>query len=139
MDKFIPLLLILMDAELFSACLNIAKKSKPYGSFILKRFYSGCTLMITNIIDFKGALIGELHRCTAQLVQDQYGNYVIQHILERGRPSDKSMVVSKIRGQVLQLSKHKFASNVVEKCVDYGTREERQLLIEEVLQVRPDG
>lgn len=88
---------------------------------------------------FQGALIGELHRCTAQLVQDQYGNYVIQHILERGRPSDKSMVVSKIRGQVLQLSKHKFASNVVEKCVDYGTKEERQLLIEEVLQVRPDG
>jgi hypothetical protein len=49
------------------------------------------------------------------------------------------MVVHKIRGQVLQLSKHKFASNVVEKCVDYGTREERQQLIEEVLQVRPDG
>lgn len=49
------------------------------------------------------------------------------------------MVVSKIRGQVLQLSKHKFASNVVEKCVDYGNKRDRQLLIEEVLQTKPDG
>jgi hypothetical protein len=84
-------------------------------------------------------LLDELHRCTAQLVQDQYGNYVIQHILERGREADKSMVVSKIRGQVLQLSKHKFASNVVEKCVDYGSKRDRQLLIEEVLQTKSDG
>lgn len=64
---------------------------------------------------------------------------VIQHILERGRPADKSAIIAKIRGQVLPLSKHKFASNVVEKCVDFGTKYERQELIEEVLQSRPDG
>lgn len=64
---------------------------------------------------------------------------VIQHILERGKPGDKASIINKIRGQVLQLSKHKFASNVVEKCVDYGSKEERQVLIEEVLQNRPDG
>lgn len=88
---------------------------------------------------YKGPLLDELHRCTSQLVQDQYGNYVIQHILERGRPSDKGFVIDKIRGHVLQLSKHKFASNVVEKCVDYGNKKDRQLLIEEVLQSRADG
>lgn len=64
---------------------------------------------------------------------------MIQHILERGRPADKSAIITKIRGQVLPLSKHKFASNVVEKCVDFGTKSERQELIEEVLQNRPDG
>jgi len=75
----------------------------------------------------------ELHRYIPSLVQDQYGNYVIQHILERGQPSEKSLVVSKVLGQVLQLSKHKFASNVVEKCVAYGSPLDRQRLIEEVL------
>lgn len=84
-------------------------------------------------------LLEEVHRCTHQLVQDQYGNYVIQHILEKGRPADKSAIINKIKGQVLPLSKHKFASNVVEKCVDFGSKEERQELIEEVLQLRPDG
>lgn len=90
-------------------------------------------------IPLQGPLLDELDRCTSQLIQDQYGNYVIQHILERGKPADKAAIISKIRGQLLPLSKHKFASNVVEKCVDYGTKEDRQALIEEVLQDRPDG
>lgn len=81
----------------------------------------------------------ELHKYIPNLVQDQYGNYVIQHILERGQPSEKSLVVSKIYGQVLPLSKHKFASNVVEKCVAYGSKLDRQNLIEEVITTKPDG
>lgn len=84
-------------------------------------------------------MLEELHRSTSQLVQDQYGNYVIQHILEHGKPKDKAMIISKVRGHTLQLSKHKFASNVVEKCVAYGCQIDRQALIEEVLLTRPDG
>uniref|UniRef100_A0A3Q3S4J7 Pumilio homolog 1 n=1 Tax=Mastacembelus armatus TaxID=205130 RepID=A0A3Q3S4J7_9TELE len=74
----------------------------------------------------------ELHQHTEQLVQDQYGNYVIQHVLEHGRAEDKSKIVSEIRGNVLGLSQHKFASNVVEKCVTHASRTERALLIDEV-------
>ena len=59
--------------------------------------------------------------------------------MERGKPADKSMVVAKVRGNVLQMSKHKFASNVVEKCVAYGSKRDRQLLIEEVITTKPDG
>ena len=81
----------------------------------------------------------ELHKYIPNLVQDQYGNYVIQHILERGKPSEKSLVISKIFGQVLPLSKHKFASNVVEKCVAYGSKSDRQKLIEEVITTKADG
>ena len=44
-----------------------------------------------------------------------------------------------MRGQVLQMSKHKFASNVVEKCVAFGTKQDRQLLIDEVITVKSDG
>lgn len=81
----------------------------------------------------------ELHRYTHNLVQDQYGNYVIQHVLERGKPSDRAQVISKIRGQVLQMSKHKFASNVVEKCVAFGNAQERRDLISEVCHAKQDG
>lgn len=49
------------------------------------------------------------------------------------------MVVAKVRGNVLQMSKHKFASNVVEKCVAYGSKRDRQMLIEEVIMTKPDG
>lgn len=78
-------------------------------------------------------ILEELLRCTISLVQDQYGNYVIQHVLEHGKRRDKSSVVNKVRGQILQLAQHKFASNVVEKCVEYGTPQERLLMMEEIL------
>ena len=47
--------------------------------------------------------------CLLNTPQDQYGNYVIQHVLEHGRPEDKSKIVAEVRGKVLVLSQHKFA------------------------------
>ena len=52
---------------------------------------------------------------------------------EHGKPEDKSRIVAAVRGKVLQLSQHKFASNVVEKCVTHATRAERAVLIDEVI------
>ena len=34
---------------------------------------------------------------------------MIQHVLEHGRPEDKSRIVMELKGQVLSLSQHKFA------------------------------
>lgn len=59
----------------------------------------------------KGLFILRLHRHC--LLQDQYGNYVIQHVLEHGRPEDKSKIVAEVRGKVLVLSQHKFARYAV--------------------------
>ncbi|KAI8598011.1 armadillo-type protein [Dissophora ornata] len=104
----------------------------PYGCRVIQRMFEHCA-------DTKTPLMEELHRFIPSLVQDQYGNYVVQHILERGKSSEKSFVISQVMGQVLPLSKHKFASNVVEKCVAFGSKSERQKLIEEVIVVKPDG
>jgi pumilio RNA-binding family len=57
----------------------------------------------------KQPILEELHRNTEKLVQDQYGNYVIQHVLEHGDAEDKSRIIGEIRGKVLPLSQHKFA------------------------------
>ena len=54
-------------------------------------------------------ILDEVHTHIADMVQDQYGNYVIQHILEHGKPESKSKIVAEIRGKVLPLSQHKFA------------------------------
>lgn len=51
---------------------------------------------------------------------------------EHGKPEDKSILIGAVRGKVLALSQHKFASNVVEKCVTHATRAERAILIDEV-------
>ena len=83
-------------------------------------------------------ILEELLRCTISLVQDQYGNYVIQHVLEHGKPKHKTAIIMKMKGQVLQMSQHKFASNVVEKCVQYGSPRERASIVDEVLGGRGD-
>lgn len=61
-----------------------------------------------------------------------YFGYTWVLFVEHGKPEDKSQLINSVRGKVLVLSQHKFASNVVEKCVTHATRAERALLIEEV-------
>lgn len=53
-------------------------------------------------------------------------------LTEHGKPEDKTQIILSVRGKVLVLSQHKFASNVVEKCVTHATRAERSFLIDEV-------
>lgn len=52
--------------------------------------------------------------------------------IDYGQREDKAALVAAIRGQVLKLSQHKFASNVVEKCVTLATPIDRAILIAEV-------
>ena len=76
---------------------------------------------------------------STSLVQDQYGNYVIQHVIERGNAQDRAEIVSKVKGNVLNYSKHKFASNVVEKCILHGSKKDRQEFLDEIITMRADG
>lgn len=59
--------------------------------------------------------------------------FLYQHILEKGTREQKSRIISLLKGRVVTLSMHKFASNVVEKAVSNGTTQERQELTSEVL------
>lgn len=68
-------------------------------------------------------ILDEVLTVCGDLLRDQYGNYVIQHVLSSGRASDISAVVRAISGHMLALSQHKFASNVVERCLEYCNTE----------------
>jgi hypothetical protein len=77
------------------------------------------------------------------LTKDQFGNYVIQHILEHSKSAaptvpntdDKNKIVKSVKGKILELSNHKFASNVVEKCLEYGSEKDRKDIIDEIMEV----
>lgn len=99
----------------------------PYGCRVIQRIFEHGPVEQTS------ALLDELLRQPGQLIQDQYGNYVIQHVLERGKADDRARIIKYLQGHVLEYSRHKFASNVVEKCVSFGSEKQRQALIEEVL------
>lgn len=57
----------------------------------------------------------------------------LQHVLKREKPEERSQIVHKLSGHVAQLSQHKFASNVIEKCLEYGDSTARGILIEEIV------
>lgn len=50
----------------------------PYGCRVIQRILEHCLPEQTQLI------LEELHGDTERLLQDQYGNYVIQHVLEHG-------------------------------------------------------
>ena len=76
--------------------------------------------MFNVIFDLQSSpILDEVLTVCGDLICDQYGNYVIQHVLSAGRPGDVSAIMRTISGDMLRLSCHKFASNVVERCLEY--------------------
>lgn len=59
-------------------------------------------------------------------------------MLEHGATADREWILHKLRGQMVQMARHKFASNVCEKALITADSESRRLLIEEIMAPRPD-
>ncbi|XVF23319.1 hypothetical protein REPUB_Repub13aG0027400 [Reevesia pubescens] len=100
----------------------------PYGCRVIQRVLEHCSDELQS-----QCMVDEILDAAYGLSQDQYGNYVTQHVLERGKPQERSHIISKLSGKIVQMSQHKYASNVVEKCLEYGDSAERELLVEEIV------
>jgi len=110
---------------------NVASLScHPYGCRVLQRILEHC------VEPKKTRTLDEISKCHRQLLDDQYGNYVIQHVLQYGRHSDRDSILKiVVEGGLLALSKQKFASNVVEKLLKYGSPGQRNAIVREMLKV----
>lgn len=106
----------------------------PYGCRVLQRMLEYC-------VEFqKSATLDEIRHCHKALLDDQYGNYVIQHVLQYGRELDRESLLNiVINNDLLKLSRQKFASNVVEKLLKYGNSNQRIAIVREMLKVVNDG
>ncbi|KAI3443438.1 hypothetical protein Pfo_000103 [Paulownia fortunei] len=100
----------------------------PYGCRVIQRVLEHCNDDIQTQF-----IVDEILDSVCSLAQDQYGNYVTQHVLERGKPLERSEIIEKLAGSIVQLSQHKFASNVVEKCLEYSDSTARGMLIKEII------
>ncbi len=87
----------------------------------------------------KTSLLQELHACGPALITDQYGNYVTQHVIEHGRDDDRAKIIRLVTMQVVIFSKHKFASNVVEKSIQFGTENQRRGIMEALVRSNDRG
>lgn len=78
-------------------------------------------------------LADEVLSCAADLATNQYGNYVVQNILESGSDDDFSFLINEFQGAFYQFSIHKFASNVIEKCIRRANNEQRNAIFKEII------
>jgi mRNA-binding protein PUF3 len=98
----------------------------PYGCRVIQRMLEHCDQPA------KQAILREIHQCVPTLITDQFGNYVIQHVIEKGDPDDRYRVVSIVQAQLLIYSKHKFASNVVEKSIEFSEEGQRKDILHQL-------
>merc|ERR1719233_593568 len=65
---------------------------------------------------------------TNTLVENQYGNYIIQHLLDVCPVQITSTIKEKLCGKYVRYSKQKFRSNVVEKVIRHSNKETEKRL-----------
>lgn len=82
----------------------------------------------------KAKLIAQITSNSFALVQDPFGNYVVQYILDLAEPLFTNPMCRTFAGNVSSLSKQKFSSNVIEKCLRTADNSSRRDMIEEILQ-----
>ena len=97
-----------------------------YGCRVIQRIFEYCT------DEEKDIVLKETYERINELCLDQYGNYVIQNIIEKIKDNQK--IYDGIQGKIFQYSLHKFASNVVEKCLTLGNKSQNEKIVNEIIE-----
>ncbi|ORY74336.1 armadillo-type protein [Protomyces lactucae-debilis] len=81
----------------------------------------------------KVQIIKQIDAHAPLLVQDPFGNYVVQYVLDLGEARFSDSLIKRFVGSVCVFSVQKFSSNVIEKCLRVAEPSIRAQLIEELL------
>ncbi len=85
----------------------------------------------------RSKVLDSIIACQHSLLCHTYGNYVVQKVLQHGRSSDRDAIFKLItsNNSVIIFSKQKQASNVVEAMLRLGDANQRQQIVQEMLNV----
>lgn len=81
----------------------------------------------------KAQLISQITAHAFSLVQDPFGNYVLQYIVDLAEPAFTDPLCYGFQGSIPALSKQKFSSNVIEKCLRGAQSSVTRMMIDEML------
>ncbi|TIA21022.1 ARM repeat-containing protein [Aureobasidium pullulans] len=143
--EVVPLIQDLNGNHVIQKCLN--HLSPEDAQFIFDAVGTSCVIVGTHrhgccvlqrCIDHasgnqKGQLVQYITMNAFTLVQDPFGNYVVQYILDLGEPAFSEPLAESFLGNVAILSRQKFSSNVIEKSIRTGNENTRRALINEIM------
>lgn len=81
----------------------------------------------------KAEVIAQVEKQAMKLMQDPYGNYVVQYVLDSCTADEAYGVMAKPLGSIFELSVQKFSSNVIEKCLEKAPERVRQNYVKEII------
>lgn len=94
-----------------------------HGCCVLQRY------LVNREDSFCKQLIEKLDKNFFLLAVDQFGNYIIQSIMKLNDQQLNDSFAMKMIDNIIYYSKHKFSSNIVEKCFDYCSEDIKTKLI----------
>jgi hypothetical protein len=108
-----------------SACVDVG--THRHGCCVLQRCIDHASG------DQKIWLIGRITDNAYTLVRDPFGNYVVQYIIDLNETSFTEPLVRQFQTRICELSRHKFSSNVVEKCLRCALDPSKDMIVDELL------
>jgi pumilio RNA-binding family len=105
---------------------NIIELSKhQYGCRVIQTLLKKCNeKQVTKMLE-------KIYKDVKELSEDQYGNYIIQYILENQKNIEP--IYEGLKGNIYDFSIHKYASNVVERALNFGNAKQRENIINEII------
>jgi len=103
-----------------------------YGCRVVQRSIEHCT------DKQRVAILDAITACNERIAEDLYGNYVLQQVIITGTEIHRKQILNNLirkEGNIFRLSKQKCASNVVEKMLQHGNVEQKNLILDEILKV----
>lgn len=107
-----------------------AAAQHKYGCRILERLLEHSSMLNEDMLRLLGIVL-EQNMCM-RLVKHQYGNFVVQHILEHGTQTHRSQVAEVLNQDLLNLSRHRIASHVVEKALLMCSPDDKSALRQQI-------
>ncbi|KAF4447360.1 hypothetical protein F53441_9104 [Fusarium austroafricanum] len=143
--RVVELIQDLNGNHVIQKCLN--KLTSPDAQFIFDAVGNNCVevgthrhgcCVLQRCIDHASGdqklwLIQRITEHARILVQDPFGNYVVQYIIDLNEPLFTEPIVLTFKDCITQLSRHKFSSNVIEKCLRCAQPPSKDLIVEELL------
>ncbi|KAL5223828.1 hypothetical protein ABZP36_010467 [Zizania latifolia] len=139
---------LMMDANGWHVALRCLQKfSYEHKAFLLNvavEYYfelaqdrQGCFVIQKCILhankEQKNQLLYNITTRALDLSEHEYGNYVIQYILDLNIPWATDEILNKLEGHYVYLSMQKCSSNVVEKCLKQAQEPKRVKIIHELI------
>jgi len=97
----------------------------PYGCRVLQR-------LLEHASSEMGGLVQTLLTQHQELCMDKYANYVMQHVVEHGRPEQQQVIVQTFLSNMIFFCRNKYSSNVVERAL-VCVHDSRQQLLQAML------